>query len=568
MTDIFAEARSWIEGDPDHDTAMQLERMVEARDEVGVQQAMGGMLEFGTAGIRGVVGPGSNQMNRAMVIKTSKGLCDYLRERHGTGTVVVGFDARPTSRTFAEDTVGVLAAGGLDVIYFPEFAPTPLVAFAAKDVNAIAAVVITASHNPPADNGYKVYDSNAAQIISPVDTAISEAISRVGPAKEVDRVTHAFSTQHPAVSSIAGEIVDRYWEEVDATRPLKPSTTLKMAYTPLHGVGGATFTNIFARTVHNDLHVVPAQFDPDGTFPTVDFPNPEEAGALDLAMSFGSEIEADLILANDPDADRLAAAVRSDEQWRLFTGNELGSLLGAYILDNWDSSTPPITANSIVSSPMLSRLSDQVGGVHLTTLTGFKWIINAALSVEAEGGGQFAFGYEEALGYSVGRVVRDKDGISAALLLADLASMEKESGRTLLDTLQNLWAQVGIWVSTQKSIVRHGADGQSQILEAVDQLANDAPGKIGPYEVTEVVDYRTGASERPFWLGEQPLVELTLGANGRVLARPSGTEPKLKVYVDLTEPISSSGDGHVQQKDLMSRSAVLADEMVEFLTRP
>ncbi len=568
MSDIFESARSWIAGDPDHETASQLERMVEARDDTGVQQAMGGVLQFGTAGIRGVVGPGPNQMNRAVVIKTSKGLCDYLTDRHGNGKVVVGFDARPTSRTFAEDTVGVLAAGGLDVVYFPDYAPTPLVAFAAKDIGAIAAVVITASHNPPTDNGYKVYDANAAQIISPVDSAISEAISRVGVAKDVPRVTNAFSGRHDSIAPVGDDMIDRYWAEVESTRPTEPATTVKIAYTPLHGVGGATLTDIFARTVHRDLHVVPSQFEPDGTFPTVEFPNPEEPGALDLAMAFGAEIGADLILANDPDADRLAAAVPRGGAWRLFTGNELGCLLGAYVLDNWKQSAQPITANSIVSSPMLSMLSSQVGGVHLTTLTGFKWIINAALSVEQEERGRFAFGYEEALGYSVGRVVRDKDGISAALLLADLAATERESGRTLLDSLHDLWSRVGIWVSTQRSIVRDGVDGQAEILEAVDRLAADPPRAVGRFEVSGVMDYRSGESDRPFWLGAQPLVELTLGEAGRVLARPSGTEPKLKIYVDLTEGLSAEQDAEDQRDRLAANAGELAESIASLISAP
>jgi phosphomannomutase len=538
MTELGAAAMEWAAGDPDPETSAELREIVESGDEFQMQRAMGGTLEFGTAGIRGRVGPGSNQMNRAVVIKTTAGLVAFLEEKYGgvpPAPVVVGFDARPTSRAFAEDTVGVLAAAGIEVVFFPEVTPTPIVAFAAKVLQACAAVVVTASHNPPADNGYKVYDSNAAQIIPPTDTAIAAHIDAAGPANQIARIADVFSTPPTHVSPAPAHILDAYRAEVDSYRVVKPGRTVRVVYTPLHGVGGEIVTDAFSRTIHDDVHVVEAQFAPDGAFPTVAFPNPEEKGALDLAMERGTEVGAHLLIANDPDADRLAAAVATPEGWRLFTGNELGVILGSHLLANPPNDARPITANSVVSSPMFELIAAEYEAIHLTTLTGFKWIANAALAVEAEQDAEFLFGYEEALGYSVGRTVRDKDGISAAVLLADIAALQEEAGHTLLGVLEGLWRRYGLWVSTQASLVRPGEDGQRAILEAVDRLASEPPATISGIAVEALTDYRHGAGDRPPWLGAQSLVELDLGARGRVLARPSGTEPKLKIYVDLQE---------------------------------
>lgn len=569
MIDIQEAARAWVEGDPDPQTADALSRMIEDEDTDALRQAMGGVLEFGTAGIRGVVGPGSNQMNRAVVIKTTRGLVDFLFFRHAgvpPAPVIVGFDARLSSRDFAEDTVGVLAAADIGVDYFREPTPTPLVAYAAKLLNASAAVVVTASHNPPADNGYKVYDSNAAQIIPPTDDQIAQAIKSTGPANRIPRLEHAFSTEHPLLSTVPDSIIDDYWAEVTTYRSVLPSRTVKIVYTPLHGVGGSTITDIFARTVHDDVTPVPEQFAPDGTFPTLAFPNPEEPGALDLAMKTGDEIGADLILANDPDADRLAAAIRGNDGWRLFTGNELGVILGSHLLETWRGPARPITANSVVSSPMLSLISAEHGGRHLTTLTGFKWIVNAALAGEEAGEGEFLFGFEEALGYSVGRTVRDKDGISAAVLLADIAALLAGQGRTLLDRLSDLWRPYGIWVSTQQSISRPGENGQQEILTAVDALASSPPTRVADLDITSVQDYREGADRRPPWLGSQALIELELGKMGRILTRPSGTEPKLKIYVDLRED-TTPPDVHRQRDQLLVKADLIASEMASYLTK-
>jgi phosphomannomutase len=566
VSDLLERAAAWIAGDPDPDTRQQLQEIVDSGDADSLTRAMGGSLTFGTAGIRGEVGPGSNRMNRATVIRTSRGLADHLLEVSGgppEAPVVLGFDARPSSRGFAEDVAGVLAAAGISVVFFPEVTPTPIVAFTAKLMEAPGAVVITASHNPPQDNGYKVYGANAAQIIPPDDTLIAAAIDRIGSAASVPRVEGAFSGGSDLVVPAPEDVYERYRREVDESRPNAGTSDATIIYTPLHGVGGKILNRLCAQANHSGLVTVPEQAAPDGNFPTVSFPNPEEPGALDLALDLARSEKAEMVIANDPDADRLASAVPLAGEWRLLSGNEMGALLGDYVLRYWRHDQRPIVVNSIVSSPMLASIAERRGARHEATLTGFKWIINAGLALEEAGEGRFAFGYEEALGYSVGRTVRDKDGISAALVLCDLFAEERERGRTVLDRLHDLWAEVGLWVSAQHSLHRPGSDGQEEIARAVDGLAVSPPSSVGDHEVVSVSDYRQGAEGRPPWLGAQDLVALDLEAAGRVLARPSGTEPKLKIYVDLSGDVGE--DPERSHAELTTVAAEMAREVAEGL---
>jgi len=554
---LLERARHWIAHDPDPETRAALTSSLEDEDESELRAAFGAGLSFGTAGIRGVVGPGPGRMNLATIIRTTAGLASHLvADGRASKPVVVGFDARPSSFGFAEATAGVLAAAGFEVLVFPEVTPTPIIAFSARVLEAGAAVVITASHNPPADNGYKVYGANAAQIVPPEDGLIAAAIEASAAADEIPMVPRAFGFHHESISPVAPGIIDDYFAEVGSSRPSPCESDLKFVYTALHGVGGRFVAEIFERFGHRGLVPVPEQFQPDGSFPTVDFPNPEEPGALDLAWGLAEEIDAMAVLANDPDADRLAASVAVAGRLRMLSGNELGALLGDYVLRNWSHPAQPIVANSIVSSPILARLAERHGARHEATLTGFKWIINAALAIEEATGGRFAFGFEEALGYSIGRTVRDKDGISAALVFADLVAEEERDGRTVIDRLHDIWAEVGIWASAQMSVTRDDPDGSRVLDEAVSELLANTPGEVGGRQITGLVDYRDGADGRPPWLGAQTLIELALGDQGRILARPSGTEPKLKIYVDLVTDAGASPDA--AHTALVTEATVLA----------
>jgi phosphomannomutase len=554
MADLMSRAREWIAGDPDPETRAELERLIESGDQDELATRMGPPLEFGTAGLRGPLGAGPSGMNQAVVIKATAGLAAYL-DQGPEGIVVVGFDARPKSRDFAESAAGVLSAHGISVAYFPEVTPTPLVAFAAKHLEAIAAVVVTASHNPPQDNGYKVYGSNAAQIIPPADVEIARHIEKTGPASEIPRHQGVFESTSYLVEEVPPSIFDAYWSEVAAVRVRDRGSTLKVVYTPIHGVGGKAVGEVFRRAGHDHLFIVPEQAAPDGTFPTVKFPNPEEPGTLDLARAHGEERNADLILANDPDADRLAAMVSLAGGFRSLSGNELGVLIGDYLLGGHQGPKRPIVVSSVVSSPMMSLVAAAHGARHVITLTGFKWIANAGLALEEAGEGRFIFGYEEALGYTVGSVVRDKDGISAALIFTDLTADSADRGETAIDRLHGLWRAHGIWASAQVSI-----PGAPEVLvEAVDRLAANPPESLAGRIVQEVTDFRRGADRRPPWLGTQDLVELMLEDGGRALVRPSGTEPKLKIYVDLNRPYGEDAESH--HDELKESAATLGEEL-------
>lgn len=554
-------------GDPDPGTREEMRAILASGDRAALAERLEKSLTFGTAGIRGEVGAGPNRMNRAVVIRTTGGLAAYLFEEHGAadaGPVVVGFDARPDSRRFAEDTVGVLAAAGIAVAHFPDPVPTPLVAFATKRLQARAAVVITASHNPPGDNGYKVYGGNAAQIIPPVDARIAAAIDRLGPATEIPRLERPVDGGHDLVEEVPEDIFERYWEEVDRWRPRPTPSALKVVYTPLHGVGGETMTRVMERAGHTGLLIVPEQYRPDGAFPTVAFPNPEEPGSLDLALEMAEATDADLVIANDPDADRLAVAVpQASGKWRMLSGDEVGILLGDHLLTHHRNGKTPIVVSTIVSSLMMPRVAADHGAHHELTLTGFKWIVNAGLALEEKIGGRFVFGYEEALGYMVGSTVRDKDGISAALVVCDLAAELAEQGGTLLDRLAALWRRTGVWASAQLSVTGPREQGAEKILAAVEQVAARPPPTLGGHAVGGVEDYRRGAENRPPWLGKQDLIQLSLGEQGRVLVRPSGTEAKLKIYADLTaEP---GPDPFRRHASLLEDAKAMSEELASWL---
>ena len=562
MSDPVVAAEEWIAGDPDPVTRAELAALIESANAAELAERMAGTLEFGTAGIRGKVEAGSNRMNRAVVIRTTAGLADHLNGR-GSGLVVIGRDARLSSEAFMTDTIAVLAAAGIPVRYAPDPTPTPVIAYAALHLEATAAVVITASHNPPQDNGYKVYDANGAQIIAPVDAAIASAIAAVGPASGVPRLDDPY--HHHLVAPVAPDIFSSYLSDLGAARTVAPEPgDLGITYTPMHGVGGRFVVEALAHFGYRNVAPVPEQYDPDGRFPTVAFPNPEEQGALDLATAQAERDGSDLIIANDPDTDRLAVSVpRPGEGWRPLTGNQVGVLLADFILTH-GTVPDPIVINSIVSSPMLAAVAEHHGAGFAQTLTGFKWIWNAALELEAAGEGHFVFGYEEALGYSVSRQVRDKDGISAAVVFADLAADARAAGSTVLGRLEDLYRRHGVWVSTQENVVRPGTEGATEIAHAMLQLAEYPPTEVGGYRVVAATDYMVGAGLRPSYLGATPLLALDLGDAGRVLIRPSGTEPKLKVYVDLVAP---AGDDQpsVVERSLLDRAGTLGRAVVDLL---
>jgi phosphomannomutase len=565
---LRGQAVSWIAGDPDAETRAELEAIVDANDEIALAERMSAPLEFGTAGLRGIVGAGPGRMNRAVVIRTTRALAEYLLAREPdarTRPVVVGWDARLSSERFADDTIGVLAAAGIPVRCFERYASTPLVAYVARSLGASAAVVVTASHNPPEYNGYKLYASNAVQIVSPVDQEIAERIAHMGPAKDIPRVEDPRRAGHVKIEPVPESLITRYVSDLCTHWGGRPADrSIRIVYTPLHGVGAELVERALRESGFDQVHVVAEQAAPDGRFPTVQFPNPEEPGALDRALALADQVQADLVLANDPDADRLAVCVPTPSgRWLQLSGNQVGFLLEARALSE-PAPVKPLVVASVVSSPLAREIAEASGARFEETLTGFKWIWNAALELESREAVRFVFGYEEALGYCVGRNVRDKDGIGAALAFAILTAEARAAGQSVLEVLGEIYRRHRLWTSVQRSVVRPGLTGMAEIAAAIQRLAGAPPAAIGGRRVERVLDYRTGAEARPRWLGRTAMVQLDLTGGGRLLARPSGTEPKLKIYVDLPGNVGDESWLRAEEA-LRAEAARVAGELVAAL---
>ncbi len=510
--DLIALARTWAAEDPDPETKEELEALIAAGDDAELAARFDGVLEFGTAGLRGELGAGPKRMNRVVVIRAAAGLAAYLRDTGAPegSKVVIGYDARRNSDVFARDTAEVMTGAGFEALTMPGPLPTPLLAFAIRELGCVAGVMVTASHNPPQDNGYKVYLGDGCQIVPPADAEIAMRIGTVGPLDGVPR--------GDAGTVLGPEIVDAYLAKVAGLAPPGPRD-LTVVYTPLHGVGNDTVVRVLEAAGFGAPHVVPEQQQPDGRFPTVAFPNPEEAGAMDLAMALAEEVGADLVVANDPDADRCAAAVPGPHGWRMLRGDEVGALLANRLLN---SGKEGVYAASIVSSSLLGKQAAAAGQPYAETLTGFKWI------GRIEG---LAFGYEEALGYCVDpEHVKDKDGVSALLILCDLAARAKADGRTLNDVLDSIALEHGLHATDQLSV---RVTDLTQIVQSMATLRSQPPSSLGGLEIVQIDDLTLGSDELPPTDGLR--YHLTGGA--RVIVRPSGTEPKLKCYLEVVIPV-------------------------------
>lgn len=537
---LLDDARAWIAQDPDPVTRAELEALV-ARSEAGEQQAaddlasrFSGRLEFGTAGLRGELGAGPMRMNRVLVGQAAAGLAAYLLGRDPDASVVIGYDGRHNSAVFARDTAAIMAGAGVEAILLPRALPTPVLAFAVRELRASAGVMVTASHNPARDNGYKVYlggGDQGAQIVPPADGEIAAEIERASLVAFGDRPTS--TVVRTADEAVVDAYVERTAEVATEPRPLR------YVYTPMHGVGREVAEAVFGEAGFAAPIVVAAQADPDPDFPTVAFPNPEEPGAMDLAFALARETDADLVIANDPDADRVAVGVpdrHADGGWRRLSGNEIGWLLGWRAARTHESGT---LACSLVSSPALREIARVYDLGFAETLTGFKWISRAP---------NLVFGYEEALGYLVdpGKV-RDKDGISAAVAVLSLFSELEQAGETLESHLDHFALEFGAYASGQISI--RVAD-LSLIPAAIARLRATPPTEIGGFAVEGVDDFALGVDGFP----PNDILRLRVGG-GRVIVRPSGTEPKLKCYLDTW-----SREGTAAERRHAAASAVAALE--------
>ncbi len=508
---------AWIADDPDEETRAELRRLLEVAESgdqtvlADLEDRFAGRLEFGTAGLRGEVAAGPNRMNRAVVTATAAGLAAYLTKTVGSGTVAIGFDARHKSDAFARDTAEVMCGAGFDAVLLPRPLPTPLLAFAIQHLGCVAGVMVTASHNPPRDNGYKVYLGDGSQIVPPSDADISAEIDAVASVAGVPRAD--------GWTVLDDGILEAYLDAVAALPSPDSPRRLTMVYTPLHGVGDETVQKALARAGFEPPIGVPEQAEPDPDFPTVSFPNPEEPGAMDLAMALAAQHDADIVVANDPDADRCAVAVPTLQGWRMLRGDEVGVLLADHLLRR---GVRGVFATTIVSSSLLGVMADDGGVDFAETLTGFKWIGRVP---------GLAFGYEEALGYCVApSLVRDKDGVSALLRVAELAAELKAEDQTLLDRLDEIAARHGVYATDQLSV---RVDDLSLIDQTMRRLRDAPPSTLGGFAVEQVDDLASGSATLPPTDG----LRFRLAEGGRVVVRPSGTEPKIKAYLEVVVPV-------------------------------
>jgi phosphomannomutase len=517
---LRAAVEAWIDDDPDEHDRAELRALLGNDANAELADRFTGRLTFGTAGLRGAVGAGPNRMNRAVVRAATSAVAGWLLGASDTPQVVVGCDARHRSDEFADEAARVLAGAGIRVHLLPRPGPTPLLAFAVRHLGADAGIMITASHNPAADNGYKLYLRDGAQVIPPADAEIGARIEALGPlaAIPVARLDDPLIVRH------GDEVAAAYLNAV-AAQPAASPQNLTLVYTPMHGVAGDLMLRAIATAGFAAPHVVKAQATPDPDFPTVAFPNPEEPGALDLALADARSLGADLVLASDPDGDRLAVAVRVTTGWLQLSGDQLGAVLGAFLLetDSAPGSTVPLVATTIVSSTLLSKIAAAAGARYKETLTGFKWIARAA---DREPDATFVFGYEEALGYQVGTIVKDKDGIGAALAVLRLAAAAKERGGTLAVAYDSLERVHGVHLTGQLSQrIPHPS-------EAMRRLRATPPAALGGAPVEGITDFTDAGTGLP----PSDVLRYTLRGNARVVVRPSGTEPKIKAYLEVTEP--------------------------------
>lgn len=542
MSDVIELAQNWASHDPDIDTKNQVLKLVNENNLKELNDLFSGDLEFGTAGLRAEIGPGQSRMNRAVVIRATYGLCKYLLNKYPNKKpkLIVGNDARHMSDQFAIDVCQVAAAMGLEVYKLPTKLPTPVLAFGVRHLKADAGVMITASHNPPLDNGYKVYDEFGAGIIPPMDKEIANLIKLAPFADQIDMATSFKEID------LVNEYVDRISEYIS-----NKYGDLKVAYTPMHGVGQETFDKCMKKVGFSKSTNVSEQTKPDPNFPTVSFPNPEEKGAMDLLLALAKSQDSDIAIANDPDADRCALAVKENKQWRVLSGDEIGFLITWWILKKSELESKKLSgkiAASIVSSSLVPKMAKNNLLAGTSTLTGVKWMGHIE---------NLIFGYEEAIGYCVDpEFVRDKDGVATALLLIELFSYLKSKNLEAKDVLNEIYEDYGVHVTKQVSFRFDSVEKAKSITKT---LISNAPKNVDEFVIEKVEDMALGIDNLPPSTG----VRLTFN-NGRMIIRPSGTEPKLKCYLEV---FTSAGDVSMNLEKAQLRINKLAEKMQELLSK-
>jgi len=565
------QAKEWMVNDIDKNSIQEIQSLLDAKNFDELEDRFYTEIDFGTAGMRGLLEAGANRMNEANVVKTTQALATVIRSQiNGKNKVVVGFDGRHKSSYFAQLTTQVLLANDFEVILFEETVPTPVCAYTLKKSGAAAAVVITASHNPPKYNGYKVYWDNGAQIISPIDSMIRDQRNFLGSAKNVTLANLEEARQKGKIEK-GDPYFEKYTNDVikfvafDFNRDGRKD--LSIVYTAMHGVGSKTIQKVFSQGEFSKLHLVEEQDKPDPNFSTVKFPNPEEKGAMDLAFKLATRVKADIVIANDPDADRLAIAIPfDDDKYHMLTGNQVGTIMAHELLQKSENVEKALVINTIVSTSMLEKLANHFGAKYLSTLTGFKWIANLGLKKADDENLDFVMGFEEALGYCIGRLVADKDGISAAYFFAALAASLKSKGSSLLTYLNDIYRKVGYHMSTQENFWFEGAEGQKKMLEFMEYARKNPPQEFNGKKVLVKTDLFKGSQEVIVTKEEikldyprQNVLWFDYEGGHRMIIRPSGTEPKLKIYYEVCEAVGVNEE----MLSVVNKAKVTINQMIE-----
>lgn len=535
---MMEKVTQWLSADPDPKTREELQYLIDHKQYEELEDRFKCRLEFGTAGLRGKVGCGPNRMNRLVIQQTALGLGEYLVKHVDNAKqrgVVIGYDGRTDSKSFAHDTAAVLTALGIKVYLTHKVAATPIAAFGVKHFNAAAAVVVTASHNPPEYNGFKVYWENGAQIIPPHDSGIAKEID-IAATRVIPLMPHSEAERQGLLVWLRDDYYQTYRAAINSNPLLShhpDPSSISIAYTAMHGVGANMAEDLLHDAGFKKVMSVKEQREPDGTFPTVNFPNPEEAGAMDMVIELADSIEAELACANDPDADRFAVAVRKpDGSYQMLTGDQVGTLFGHYLLSKTDAKSQ-LVGNTIVSSSLLSKVAKAHGAKYYQTLTGFKWLTNIAMQEQSDEH-KFLFAYEEALGYTVGNTVWDKDGLSALVAFAQLAAELYSQGKTIWDQLEEIYREHGMYINAQRSIAL-----DPDYPPVGELLRADPPKKIAGKKILVTEDLKhsvrtdSNGKTQTINLPSSDVLIYHLEGGSRVIVRPSGTEPKLKCYYEV-----------------------------------
>ncbi|AIS56657.1 phospho-sugar mutase [Vibrio coralliilyticus] len=550
---MMEQVTRWLEKDPDPRTREELQHLIDKEQYQKLADRFSQRLEFGTAGLRGKVGCGPNRMNRLVIQETATGLGHYLIKHVQDAVkrgVVIGYDGRPDSKQFAHDTASVLTSLGIKVYLTHDVAATPIAAFGVRHFNAAAAVVVTASHNPPEYNGFKVYWENGAQIIPPHDSGIAGEIDEAAT-KPIPLMNLDDAEKHDLLVWLKEDYYETYRQTMNGNPLLanhQQPEAVGVAYTAMHGVGADMAETLLKDAGFTKIYSVAEQREPDGSFPTVNFPNPEEAGAMDMVVALAKANDADIACANDPDADRFAvAARRPDGEYQMLTGDQVGSLFGNYLLSHTDA-TKQLIGNTIVSSTLLKKIALSHGAEYYQTLTGFKWLTNIAMQKQTAEK-QFLFAYEEALGYTVGNKVWDKDGLSALVAFSQLTAELKSQGKTVWDQLESIYREHGMYINAQ-----HSTALDPKAPPVGDKLRAAQPNQIAGRKVEVIEDLKS--STRTFADGKTESIDLPasdvliyhLSGGARVIVRPSGTEPKLKCYYEVVEAFDAADSFSVAEE--------------------